>query len=134
MANSNRAPWCQAVSTGPTRGCRALRPTSPQTLFQIFWSETFTPVTWWRSFCRTLAVLILFLLHKGADTGPSDGLRTFHGPVQLSLSNCLSPEISSMLLKLCWETQQTFWQWHVLMCHPGGVWPNPNSNLSGPKF
>ena len=31
----------------------------------------------------------------------------FYGPVQLSLCNCRSPGISSMLLRLCWETQQT---------------------------
>ncbi len=28
---------------------------------------------------------------------------------------------ASMLSRLCWETHQTFWQWHVLICHPGGV-------------
>lgn len=26
-----------------------------------------------------------------------------------------------VFLRLCWETQQLFRQWHVLMCQPGGV-------------
>lgn len=35
---------------------------------------------------------------------PTDWLRIFYSPVQLSYSNCLSSEISFMLLRLCWET------------------------------
>ncbi len=61
MANANRAPRCWAVSTGPTRGRWALRPPS-WSRFLIVWSVTFTPVACWRSFCRAVAVLILFLL------------------------------------------------------------------------
>ncbi len=56
MANVNRAPRCWAVSTGPTIGRHSW------SLFLIVWSETFTPVACWRSFCRALAVLILFFL------------------------------------------------------------------------
>ena len=37
----------------------------------------------------------------------------FCRPVQLSLCNGRSPGISSMLLRLCWETQQTFF-WPIL--------------------
>ena len=37
----------------------------------------------------------------------------FYGSVQLSLCNGRSSGISSMLLRLCWETQQTFLQPHV---------------------
>ncbi len=46
--------------------------------------------------------------HKGADTGPAAGLMFFYGPVQLSSCNGPSPGISSMVLRLCWETQQNF--------------------------
>lgn len=45
-----------------------------------------------------LAVIIL-LHHKLADTGSADGLRNFYSPVQVPQSNCLSPGISSMLLR-----------------------------------
>ncbi|CAB1452722.1 unnamed protein product [Pleuronectes platessa] len=44
----------------------------------------------------------------------------FYGPVHLSC-NDRSPGISSMLLRLCWETQQTFLRPHLWMCHPGGA-------------
>lgn len=51
---------------------------------------------WQRSSCSSW--------HNGADTDPADGLKTFYSPVQLSQINCLSSGISSMLLRLCWET------------------------------
>ncbi|KAK5600731.1 hypothetical protein CRENBAI_011297 [Crenichthys baileyi] len=53
--------------------------------------------------------------------GPADGLRTSDAPAQLCWSNFLSPGIFSMLLRLCWETQQTFGECHKFMCHSGGV-------------
>ena len=58
LANAKQAARCWAVSTGPSRGCWALTPPS----WSLFWSETCTQVAHWRSFCRTLAVLLLFLL------------------------------------------------------------------------
>ncbi len=61
MANASWNPRCRAVSTGPTRGHRALWPPS-WSLFLIVWSETFTPVACWRSFCRALVMFILFHL------------------------------------------------------------------------
>ena len=61
LANANRAARCWAVSTGPTRGRRALMPPS-WSLFLTVWSETCTRVARWRSFCSALAVLLLFLL------------------------------------------------------------------------
>lgn len=45
-------PLHQEVSSGLTRGRRALRPPS-LSLFLIAWLETFTPVACWRSFCRS---------------------------------------------------------------------------------
>lgn len=38
--------------------------------------------------------------HKGADTGPAAGLMIFYSPVQLFLSNTLSPGILPTLLQL----------------------------------
>lgn len=123
-----QAARCQAMSTGPTRGCQA-SPSSSQ--FLIVWPETFTPVACWRSFCRVLALLIQFLLiqktHQRtliqrypSSLGPADTLRNFYSPVELSKNNCLSPGICSMLLRLCWKTEQIFCHWHMLMCHPRG--------------
>ncbi|XP_051540007.1 probable ATP-dependent RNA helicase DDX4 [Myxocyprinus asiaticus] len=45
----------------------------------------------------------------------------FYGPILLSSCNVSSFGISSMLLRLYWETQQTFLRRHVWMCHPGGA-------------
>ena len=101
LVNANRAARCWAVSTGPTRERPALKPPS-WTLFLTVWSETCTPVACWRSFCRALAVLFLFL--KGADTDPATALMPFSCPVQLSLCNSRFPGIYSMLLRLCCET------------------------------
>ncbi|CAB1428577.1 unnamed protein product [Pleuronectes platessa] len=56
---------------------------------------------------------------KGADTSAAPGLMPFYSPVQLSLCNSRSPGISFMLLRLSWETQQTFL--YIWMCHPGGA-------------
>ncbi len=44
-----------------------------------------------------------------------------HHTNQFSSWNRLSPEISCMLLKQCWETQQTSLWRHVWMCHPEGA-------------
>ncbi|KAJ8339725.1 hypothetical protein SKAU_G00343580 [Synaphobranchus kaupii] len=52
---------------------------------------------------------------RGADTGPAAGLLPFYGPVQLSSCNGPSPVISTSLLRLCWETQQTLRR-HVYGC------------------
>ncbi len=52
---------------------RSLIPPS-WSLFMTVWSVTCTPVACWRSFCRTLAVLLLFLLTHGSDTSPAAGL------------------------------------------------------------
>lgn len=60
LVNANPVARCWAVSTGPTRGCRALMP-SLLSLFMIVSSETCTPVAFWRSVCRALALLLLFL-------------------------------------------------------------------------
>ncbi len=59
---------------------------------------------WYCSSCSSL--------HKGAKTGPADGLKTFYDTVQLSQSNCLSHGISSML----GDTAN-----YLAMGHPGGV-------------
>lgn len=47
-----------AVSTGHKRGRWARMPTS-RNLFLAVWSETFNQYACWRSFCRTLAVLLM---------------------------------------------------------------------------
>lgn len=49
-------------------------------------------------------------LHKAADTGDADELRTFYGPVQLSQRNW-----DTFL-----ETHEIFLQQHAWMCHPRG--------------
>ncbi len=95
---------------------RSLIPSS-WSLFMTVWSVTCTPVACWRSFCRTLAVLLLFLLTHGADISPAAGLLSIYGPVHLSSCNGPSPSISSMFLRLCWETHQT----SLLQYHPGGA-------------
>ncbi|AWO97126.1 Hypothetical protein SMAX5B_013697, partial [Scophthalmus maximus] len=48
--------------------------------------------------------------HKGLETSTAAGMMPFHG--------AQSPGICSMLLTLCWETQQTFLRPHEWMCHP----------------
>lgn len=48
--------------------------------------------------------------HKGADSDPAEGLRTFFCPAQLSWGNYLSPGISSILSRLCWETPRQRWR------------------------
>lgn len=58
-------------------------------------------------------------LHKGPDSAPAAGLLSSYGPHHVSWCTGLSPGISSMLLTLCWETQQTFLPQRALMCHPG---------------
>lgn len=67
----------------------------PQTSFMksvvIVWSETLTLVSCWSFDSSHLA--------------QKSGLKIFSRPVQ---SNCLCPEISSVLLRLSRETQQTF--------------------------
>ncbi len=62
------------------------------------WSVTCTSVPCWRSFCRALAVLLLFLLTHGADTSPD-----------VSSPHVSPPSIFSMFLRLCWETHQTLY-------------------------
>lgn len=64
------------------------------------WSETFTAVACWSHFVGFWLCSSCSFLHKGTDTGLADRLRIFYDPVHLSWSNCLSPGISSMLLKL----------------------------------
>lgn len=58
-------------------------------------------------------------LLKWANSGPADRLRTFYRPIHLLENNGLSPGISSTILRLHRERQQT-WKWHMLMYHPGG--------------
>ena len=79
-----------------------------------YWAATFCRVSYWQWSSWSSS-------HKGADTGPAARLMPFYGPVQLSLCNCRSPGVSSMLLTLCWETEQTFLRPHLWMCPPGGA-------------
>ena len=57
-------------------------------------------------------------VHKKADNGPAAGLLSSFAPLYVSKCSGLSPGISSMLLTLCWATQQTFLPQPKLMCHP----------------
>lgn len=45
--------------------------------------------------------------HRGTDTGPTDGLKQVCWSVQLSFCSSWPPDISSMILRLCWERQQS---------------------------
>lgn len=90
MAKANPAPRCWAVSTRPSRGM--CDPQASWILLLIVWSEIFTPVTCWRSFCRALSSSCSSF-HKGANTCPANGLRLFYSSVQLSSSICLSPGV-----------------------------------------
>ena len=64
------------------------------------------------------AVAVRVQLHKRADSCPAAQLMPFQEPC---LPLPMSPGISSMLVRLCWETQQTLLQLHVWMCHPRGA-------------
>lgn len=90
---------------------------SSGSLILTIWSETFTPVAYWRWFYRGIAVLFQFLL---AHASLVASLMAFNCPVQLYLCNSPSPAVS-MLLRLCGKTQQTFLQAHVWMLHPRSV-------------
>lgn len=61
LENVSQAVWCSAVSTGPTKGhWELILPL--WSLFQSVQSETRTREGHWRSFRRSLVVLILFHL------------------------------------------------------------------------
>lgn len=87
---------CQTVSTGRAFGCQALMPPS-QSLFLTVWAETRTRGSRKRSWSWVVA---------------------FPRPLHLSWCTCLSTDISSMRLTLCWETQQ--------MACQGHIWPQPS--------
>ena len=115
LANANRAAQCWAMSTGLIRGNRDLMPPSCSELL----TETCTPVACQRSFLGLWQCSSSASSHKIAN-GPASGLMPFYCPFQLSLY-WPSTGISSMFLRLCWETQQTLLRPHVRMCHPGGA-------------
>ncbi len=85
LANyANRAAWCWAVSTGPTRGRQTLKPPS-WSLFRTVW---FRNIHTSRSFCRALQCL-------SCSSFFAAGLLPFYGPVQLCSCNLLvSPPCS----------------------------------------
>lgn len=62
----------------------ALSCTAPRSPFLIVWSETFPPVACWRSFCRAVTVLVLFLPAQRSRywscSGFEDLLQTFYSP------------------------------------------------------
>ncbi len=89
LVYADQAAQCCTVSTDPTTGHQVLIP-PPWSLFLTVWSVTCTPVTCWRSFCRTLAVLLLFLLTHGADISPDAGLLFFY--ISVHLSTCLASQ------------------------------------------
>ena len=62
LANANRAPQCWAMSTGPTTGSHALRPPSGCVFLNV-WTETFTPVACWRSFCKAVGPNLFCLVY-----------------------------------------------------------------------
>lgn len=90
-ANANWAARYWAVSTGHTRGLQALMPPSWKRFLTI-WSETCTPVTCWRLFCRALAVLLI-----AQRSSSCCWVDAFYCSVKLTLWNGWSPDISSML-------------------------------------
>lgn len=51
-------------------------------------------------------------IHIGPNVSPTVGLMPYNGPIP-------SPGISSTLLRLCWEAQQTFLQQQIWMHHAG---------------
>lgn len=51
-------------------------------------------------------------IHIGLNVIPTVGLMPYNGPIP-------SPGISSTLLRLCWEAQQTFLQQQIWMYHAG---------------
>lgn len=64
------------------------------------------------------AVAVWVQLHKRAYSCPAAQLMPVQGPCP---ALPMSPGIFSMLVRLCWDTQQTLLQLHVWMCHPRGA-------------
>ncbi len=80
------------------------------------WSVTCTPVACWRSFCRALAVLLLFLLTHGADIIPDAGLLSFY--ISVHLSTCLASQYLLYVLEtVLGDTKPSM---ACMMDHPGG--------------
>lgn len=81
MTNANQAPWCWAVTEGLTRWCWSVAGHLHEVWFWLFDQRHSHQCPagghyvglWQCSSCTSL--------HKGADIGPADGLRTFYGPV-----------------------------------------------------
>lgn len=58
--------------------------------------------------------------HQGVGSGPDAGLLHSHDPSTSSRCACLSADISSMRLTLCWETQQMACRGHMATAGQGG--------------
>lgn len=92
---ANQAPLCQAVSTEPTRGCKLLKPPS-WSLFLIVLLETLTIMACWWSFCS---------FGSAHPVPPWFWSLSCWCVKDLLLSfPALLYGISSMLLRVCWET------------------------------
>ncbi len=116
LANANQAAQCCTVSTDPTTGHQVLIPPS-WSLFLTVWLVTCTPVTCWRSFCRALVVLLLFLLTHGADISPDAGLLSFY--ISVHLSTCLASQYLLYVLETVLGDAKP--SMACMMYNPGGA-------------
>lgn len=88
----------------------------------LLWAETCT---------RVLAifpwVVVLFLLEQYSSHAA--GWLPLYAPLYLCWCTGLSPEVSSPLSTLCWETQATFYLRYPWICQPVAL-PQPSTDES----